>query len=73
MLLLVYGHRPNKHQYHRVWYLSPYEFITEWDVVLLNYPQTLHGDDSDAYHATLTDAGERLLTDTKTKNPKLEP
>ncbi len=26
---MFYGHRPNKDQDHRVWYLSPYEFSAE--------------------------------------------
>ncbi len=30
-----YGHRPTDA---RVWYLSPYEFVTEWEVILLKYP-----------------------------------
>ena len=67
-----YGHRPNKDLDHRVWYLSPYEFISEWEVVLLNYPQSLHGHDSEVYHASLTNAGMRLLADSTSRHPKLE-
>ena len=69
---MLYGHRPHKDQDHRVWYLSPYEFISEWEVVLLNYPQSLHGHTSDVYHASLTDAGLQLLTDSTSRHPKLE-
>ena len=67
----LYGHRPNQDVDHRVWYLSPYEFVTEWEVVLLNYPQSLHGCNSDVYHASLTDDGMQLLTDTSSKHSRL--
>ena len=40
--------------------------------MLLNYPQSLHGCNSDVYHASLTDAGVRLFTDPSAKHPKLE-
>ena len=43
----LYGYRPSAQEDHRVWYLSPYEFVTEWEVVYLNYPQMLRGADSD--------------------------
>ena len=69
---MLYGHRPNKDQDHRVWYLSPYEFNAEWEVVLLNYPQSLRGHTSDIYHASLTDAGMQLLADSTSRYPKLE-
>ena len=69
----LYGLRPNKDQDPRVWYLSPYEFITEWDIQLLNYPQTLQGSESEVYHAALTDAGKQRLADSQVINPKLEP
>ena len=35
---VLYGYRPKDK---RIWYLSPYEFVSEWDVKLLSYPKTL--------------------------------
>lgn len=40
-----------------VWYSSPYEFVSEREVALLKYPQTLQEDCNTSYHALLTDAG----------------
>ena len=45
----LYGYRPCDDA--RVWYLSPYEFVTEWQVVMVSYPQSLYDKDNDRYHA----------------------
>ena len=50
-----YGHRPCNDK--RVWYVSPYEFVTEWEVVMVRYPQSLYNKDDDEYDASLTEAG----------------
>ena len=54
-----YGHRPSEDK--RLWYLSPYEFVTEWEVVMVEYPQSLYNMHDEKYHAYLTDAGVALL------------
>ena len=66
-----YGQRPRDDP--RVWYLSPYEFVTEWEVVMLRYPQSLHDRDSDKHHDALTEEGVALLTRCKNRQPRLEP
>ena len=66
-----YGQRPCHDL--RVWYLSPYKFVTEWEIVMLRYPQCLRDRDSDMYHAALTEEGVALLTRCKNRQPRLEP
>ena len=51
---VLYGQRPKDK---RVWYLSPYEFVSEWDVKLLSYPRTLEETSDPHHHAELTEAG----------------
>ena len=63
------GHRPRDE---RVWYLSPYEFVTEWQVVLVNYPQSLARMDDDTYQAYLIEEGINVLKTSKHKHPRLE-
>ena len=58
-----YGYRPCSDK--RIWYLSPYEFVTEWEVVMLNHPQSLYNKDDDKYHASLTEEGVALLMKSK--------
>ena len=65
-----YGQRPSDDA--RVWYLSPYEFVTEWEVIMLKYPQSLHDAHNDKYHAELTAEGVELLTLSRSRTPKLE-
>ena len=57
---ILYGQRPKDK---RVWYLSPYEFVSEWDVKLLSYPQTLAETANPKHHADLTDVGMAKLRD----------
>ena len=64
-----YGHRPKDP---RVWYLSPYDFVTEWEVIMLKYPWSLKGADDDKFHAALTKEGVELLTINKGRSPRLE-
>jgi hypothetical protein len=55
----LYGQRP---QDDRVWHLSPYEFVTYWEPLLLSYPQTLADAEDPKHHARLTEAGRQKLT-----------
>ena len=50
----LYGQRPLIPD---VWYLSPYEFATYWEPVLLSYPMSERDNESDEFHATLTCEG----------------
>ena len=45
----------------RVWYLSPCEFITEWEVKMLSYPQSLQDGNHRRHHAEFTEAGKEKL------------
>ena len=55
-----------------MWYLSPYEFVTEWEVIMLKYPKSLHDAHNDKFHAELTTQGVELLTLNKGRAPRLE-
>ena len=58
---VFYGQRP-KHELHpELWYLSPYEFVTYWEPVLLSYPQSLQDKDNPNHHAALTEEGVAKL------------
>ena len=46
------GHRP---QHPALWYLSSYEFVSEWELALRSYPQHLDQAASDRYYAELED------------------
>eukprot|EP00973_Karenia_brevis_P049867 6924239-Karenia_brevis.AAC.1 len=50
----LYGQRPRCEE---IWYLSPYEFVTYWEPVLLRYPTRERDNQNEAFHATLTDDG----------------
>ena len=49
----MYAYRPAQPE---IFELSPYEFVTHWEVKLLTYPLTVAEDESGECHATLTDA-----------------
>ena len=53
-----YGERPRDD---RSWYLSPYEFISEWDVKMLSDPQSLQDGNHRRHHAEFTEAGGAKL------------
>ena len=53
-----YGERPKDP---RVWFLSPYEFESEWKVVMLKYPQSLRESGKACNHAELTTEGVMKL------------
>ena len=55
---VLYGQRPHDE---RIWYLSPYEFVSEWEVKLLSYPRTLAEAAALHHHADLTDVGRTKL------------
>jgi len=55
---VLYGQRP-KHE--ELWLLSPYEFVMYWEPTLVTYPLDLEEEQSEAYHAELTDSGRRKL------------
>ena len=44
---LMYGHRPKIPE---VWYLSPYEFETHWEVCYASFPQSLDDDNPRHQH-----------------------
>ena len=46
-------------RYGLVWYLSPYEFITDWKVTMLSYPQNLADQHHKRHQAELTEAGRQ--------------
>ena len=51
---ILYGQRPNVPE---LWFLSPYEFVAEWEPVLASYPTTLGSLEDPRHHATLTETG----------------
>ena len=56
---VLYGQRPNDDS---VWYLSPYEFVTYWEPVLLNCPLQHPSNPRETYHATLTSSGQAKVS-----------
>ena len=54
----LYGHRP---QHDLVWYLSPYEFVTYWEPIMLSYPLSIDDDENEDHHAKLTKEGRDKL------------
>ena len=71
-MAVLYGQRPHDE---RVWYLSPYEFVSDWDVKLLSYPRTLEEASDLHHHANLTEAGTAKLANREPgkKAPELYP
>ena len=55
---MLYGQRPNVPD---LWFLSPYEFVSEWEPILASYPTSLRSMGSAEHHAFLTDAGIEKL------------
>ena len=55
---LLYGQRPCEDE---VWYLSPYEFVTYWEAILLTYPTEKDAENSAGCHARLTECGKAKL------------
>ena len=55
---ILYGQRPNVPE---LWFLSPYEFVSEWEPVLASYPTTLRAAQDSEHHALLTDTGVAKL------------
>ena len=47
---LLYGHRPSSHS--QIWFLSPYEFVTHWEPVLLSFPTASATPDANMHHAS---------------------
>ena len=66
---VLYGQRPHDK---RVWYLSPYEFESDWEVRLLSYPQSLEDACDPKHHAELTDVGMAKLRDRERGSPTPE-
>ena len=69
---VLYGQRPHDP---RVWYLSPYEFVSDWEVQRLSYPTTMEAAADPRHHADLTEAGIAKLVnhDPSRKPPELHP
>ena len=55
---VLYGQRPCDP---RVWYLSPYEFVKDWEVVMVSYPQTLRDASNPRHHVRLTEDGKAKM------------
>ena len=60
----LYGERPHDE---RVWYSSPYDFIADWEVNMLSYPQSLKNANHKRHRAEFTEAGRA----TKMASPPL--
>ena len=58
-LAFLYGHRP---AHDDVWFLSPYEFVCYWEVVLARYSLSEEENDEYEYHAELTPRGRAKLS-----------
>ena len=56
----------------RLWYLSPYEFVSEWEVKLLSYPQTLEDTINQKHHADLTETGLAKVMNREPRQPPPE-
>ena len=54
----MYGHRP---AHDDVWFLSPYEFVCYWEVVLARYSLREEENDEHEYHAELAAKGRAKL------------
>ena len=54
----LYGERPRDD---RVWYLSPYDCISEWEVKMFSYPQSFQDGNHRRHHAEFTEAGRAKL------------
>ena len=54
----LYGERPRDE---RLWCLSPYELITEWEVIMLSHPRSLQDRNHRRHHAELTEVGRAKL------------
>ena len=54
----LYGQRP---QVPDLWFLSPYDFVSEWEPVLVSYPTSLRNMHDSKYHAFLTESGVAKL------------
>ena len=67
-----YGQRPT-HQF--VWCLSPYEFVSEWEIIILSNPQEVRDVDHPLHDVTMTDAGIQQLKaqDENGTEAELEP
>ena len=48
------GQRPHDEA---VWYLSPYEFVSDWEVVMISYPQTVRDMCKPCHHVNLIHEG----------------
>ena len=66
----LYGHRP---RHDAVWYLSPYEFVTYWQPIMLSYPLRIDDNENEAHHATLTESGREKLTRPSDEGTELIP
>jgi len=57
-MVFLYGHRPKTSP---CWFLSLYEFVRLWNVMLVRYPTCLEANEQDdkSMHATLTESGKR--------------
>jgi len=70
---MLYGHRPKTPE---VWALSPYEFTTYWEPMLLSYPQSTADEKNAKHHACLTESGRaklKICSDARRDRQDLEP
>ena len=52
--------------------MCPYEFVTYWEPILLDYPLTIVDDQNDRLHAKLTDSGVAKLKSSASVRGELE-
>jgi len=63
-MVFLYGHRPKTSP---CWFLSLYEFVRHWNVMLVRYPTCLEANEQDdkSMHAILTESSKRRISDAK--------
>ena len=54
---VLYGQRST---YGSVWYMSPYDFVAEWEVEMLSYPQNTQDMNNATQHVRVMDDGRNL-------------
>jgi hypothetical protein len=58
---ILYGQRPRvciDGSTASVWYLSPYEFVKYWEVVMVSYPHSLKDANHSRHHVRMTEEGK---------------
>ena len=61
---VLYGQRPRvclDGSITPVWYLSPYEFVKDWEITMVSYPKNLKNANDARHHVRLTEEGKEKL------------